>query len=254
MAETPSPGRGEVSLACPHCRAETGIAPETATDWGCPRCSREWVFRTCGECKEPSHVGALLPSRSSWTCVWCAQTNNDFRRRRDPNERIARDIARAVSRNGTDFAWPVPQKPRPTGPGTEEEQAERALVVTTNEIAGHRITAVYGDVIGVTALTTNAITSWFVGLSGVVGGETRALSKLLLGARKTARARMWAEAEALGANAVIAARYDCNEMKDVIVEVAAYGTAVTVVSDGSGVEVPLLVEAHPTADPLPGQS
>jgi uncharacterized protein YbjQ (UPF0145 family) len=247
MADAKSRKTGELSLACPFCRDRTGPAEAADTDWGCPRCFREWVFRTCGACGEASHVGALLPSRGEWTCVWCASNNGGYRRRKDPKERTAGDLADAVARKGTGFAWPVPQKPVSPGAGAQAgEDAPRALVVTTNEIAGHRITAVHGDVIGVTALATNLVTSWLVGLSGVVGGETRTLSNQLLSARKTARARMWAEARALGANAVIAARYDCNELKDVIVEVVAYGTAVTVASEGMGVRVPLLHEANPT--------
>lgn len=39
---------------------------------------------------------------------------------------------------------------------------------------------------------------------------------------------MWSEAAALGANAVVAMRFDCNEIADIMSEVAAYGTAVTV--------------------------
>jgi uncharacterized protein YbjQ (UPF0145 family) len=39
---------------------------------------------------------------------------------------------------------------------------------------------------------------------------------------------MWREARAKGANAVVAMRFDCNEIGDIMSEVAAYGTAVTV--------------------------
>ena len=39
---------------------------------------------------------------------------------------------------------------------------------------------------------------------------------------------MWREARARGANAVVAMRFDCNEIGDIMSEVAAYGTAVTV--------------------------
>jgi uncharacterized protein YbjQ (UPF0145 family) len=39
---------------------------------------------------------------------------------------------------------------------------------------------------------------------------------------------MWCEAWARGANAVVAMRFDCNEIGGIMFEVAAYGTAVTV--------------------------
>jgi uncharacterized protein YbjQ (UPF0145 family) len=38
---------------------------------------------------------------------------------------------------------------------------------------------------------------------------------------------MWHEARGRGANAVVAMRFDCNEIGDIMSEVAAYGTAVT---------------------------
>jgi uncharacterized protein YbjQ (UPF0145 family) len=53
-------------------------------------------------------------------------------------------------------------------------------------------------------------------------------TKLLTDSRNQARERMWHEARAKGANAVVAMRFDCNEIGDVMSEVAAYGTAVTV--------------------------
>jgi uncharacterized protein YbjQ (UPF0145 family) len=39
---------------------------------------------------------------------------------------------------------------------------------------------------------------------------------------------MWCEARSRGANAVAAVRFDCNEIGDIMSEVAADGTAVTV--------------------------
>jgi hypothetical protein len=116
-------------------------------------------------------------------------SNRDFRRRRDPNERTAGDLADAVARKGMDFAWPVPRPAvgeAPTAPASRV-----GLVVTTNEVAGHRIVALHGDVIGVTAIATSIVSSWLVGLSAIAGGETTTLSKLLLDARQAARARMW---------------------------------------------------------------
>jgi hypothetical protein len=38
---------------------------------------------------------------------------------------------------------------------------------------------------------------------------------------------MWREARARGANTVVAMRFDCNEIGDIMSEVVAYGTAVT---------------------------
>jgi uncharacterized protein YbjQ (UPF0145 family) len=54
---------------------------------------------------------------------------------------------------------------------------------------------------------------------------------------------MWIEARAKGANAVIAMRFDCNEIGGIMSEIAAYGTAVTVepVSD---------ITAEPHSEPV----
>ncbi len=53
-------------------------------------------------------------------------------------------------------------------------------------------------------------------------------TKLLTDSRNQARERMWQEARARGANAIVAMRFDCNEIGDIMSEIAAYGTAVTV--------------------------
>jgi uncharacterized protein YbjQ (UPF0145 family) len=62
----------------------------------------------------------------------------------------------------------------------------------------------------------------------VADGEVAGYTRLLTDSRNQARERMWREARALGANAVVAMRFDCNEIGDIMSEVAAFGTAVTV--------------------------
>jgi uncharacterized protein YbjQ (UPF0145 family) len=62
----------------------------------------------------------------------------------------------------------------------------------------------------------------------VAGGEVGGYTKLLSDSRREARQRMWDEARARGANAIVGMRFDCNEIGDIMSEVAAYGTAVTV--------------------------
>lgn len=47
---------------------------------------------------------------------------------------------------------------------------------------------------------------------------------ILADSRSQARERMWREACARGANAVVATRFDCNKIGDIMSEVAAYGT------------------------------
>ena len=106
--------------------------------------------------------------------------------------------------------------------------AERMLIVTTNEVPGHRITQVHGDVFGLTVRTRHlfsGIGTWF---RTIAGGEMAGYTKLLMDSRNQARERMSREAHARGANAIVAMRFDCNEIGNFMSEVAAYGTAVTV--------------------------
>lgn len=107
------------------------------------------------------------------------------------------------------------------------------LIVTTNDVAGYRITAVHGDVFGLIVRARNVFGNIGASLRTVAGGEVGGYTRLLTGSRNEARARMWREARARGGNAVIAMRFDCNEIGDIMSEVVAYGTAVTVAPAGS---------------------
>jgi uncharacterized protein YbjQ (UPF0145 family) len=62
----------------------------------------------------------------------------------------------------------------------------------------------------------------------LVGGEVAGYTTLLTDSRNQARERLWQAARARGANAVVAMRFDCNEIGGIMSEIAAYGTAVTV--------------------------
>ena len=99
--------------------------------------------------------------------------------------------------------------------------------MTTNEIPGYRITAVHGDVFGLVVRARNVFSNLGAQLRTAVGGEVVGYTKLLTDSRNQACDRMWQEARSWGANAVVAMRFDCNEIGDIMSEVAAYGTAVT---------------------------
>jgi uncharacterized protein YbjQ (UPF0145 family) len=137
-----------------------------------------------------------------------------------------------MARHGLEFARPQPkQQPPDTLP---------TLIVTTNEVPGYRITQVHGDVFGLIVRARNYFSNMGAQLRTLAGGEVAGYTKLLTDSRNQARERMWAEARARGANAVVAMRFDCNEIGDIMSEVAAYGTAVTV----EPIQAPL-----PRADP-----
>ena len=100
------------------------------------------------------------------------------------------------------------------------------LIVTTNDVPGMRITKVLGEVNGLTVRTRNVGAQIGASFKALGGGELRGLTKQLQEARGEALARLSEAAEAMGATAVVAMRYDSNELAGTFQEIQAYGTAV----------------------------
>jgi uncharacterized protein YbjQ (UPF0145 family) len=91
-------------------------------------------------------------------------------------------------------------------------------IATTVGIAGARIIETLGVVIGLAIRTR--------GVGGNIMAELDALGNDLAAIRREALARMTAEADALGANAVVGVRFDSAEVGREMVEVVAHGTAI----------------------------
>jgi uncharacterized protein YbjQ (UPF0145 family) len=106
------------------------------------------------------------------------------------------------------------------------------LISTMNEAPGYKVERIYGEVFGLTVRSRNAFSNMGASFKALVGGELQGLSKLLSDSRNEALGRMVNEAMARGANAVLAFRFDCNEIGGVASEVAAYGTAVFITPVG----------------------
>jgi uncharacterized protein YbjQ (UPF0145 family) len=102
------------------------------------------------------------------------------------------------------------------------------LIATTNEIPGHEVEEVYGEVFGLTVRSRNAFSQFGAGLKSIVGGELKGMTKALVESRQQVIDRMVEEAEAKGANAIVAMRFDTSEMGETWTEICAYGTAVRV--------------------------
>lgn len=66
------------------------------------------------------------------------------------------------------------------------------------------------------------------GLKGIVGGELKGYTEMLSEARTIATDRMIAEAETLGADAIINVRFGSSDIVQSAAEVLAYGTAVKI--------------------------
>jgi uncharacterized protein YbjQ (UPF0145 family) len=102
------------------------------------------------------------------------------------------------------------------------------IVTTMNDIPGYEIDDVYGEVFGLTVRSRNIGSQFGAGLKSILGGELKGMTKALVDSRNEVMARMVTEAEAKGANAVIAMRFDTSEMGPNWTEICAYGTAARV--------------------------
>jgi len=110
------------------------------------------------------------------------------------------------------------------------------LFVTMVDLPGYRVTAVLGEVMGVTVRSRNLFSQMGAGLKAMVGGELKGMTENLYNSRMEATNRMIEQAQARGANAVIAVRYDGGSIGDTWSELCAYGTAVIVepIAEGPG--------------------
>jgi uncharacterized protein YbjQ (UPF0145 family) len=100
------------------------------------------------------------------------------------------------------------------------------LITTTNELPGYSIDEVFGEVFGLTVRSRNIGSQMGAGLKSLMGGELKGMTKALVQSREDVIARMVEEAEAKGANAILAMRFDTSEMGGTWTEICAYGTAV----------------------------
>lgn len=102
------------------------------------------------------------------------------------------------------------------------------IISTMNDLPGYEIEEVFGEVFGLTVRSRNIGSDIGASLRGLVGGEVKGYTKMLSDSRLQAVERLREAATEAGANAVLAMRFDCNELGSNMTEVAAYGTAVSV--------------------------
>jgi uncharacterized protein YbjQ (UPF0145 family) len=100
------------------------------------------------------------------------------------------------------------------------------LITTMNDIPGYTVEEVYGEVFGLTVRSRNIGSQMGAGLKSILGGELKGMTKALETSRLEVIERMVEAAEAKGANAVLAMRFDTSEMGGTWTEICAYGTAV----------------------------
>ena len=102
------------------------------------------------------------------------------------------------------------------------------IITTTNDLPGYEVVEVHGEVFGLIVRARNVFSNIGASFRTVFGGEAKGYTSLLVDSRNEAVERLKDATRARGGNAVLAMRFDCNEIADIMSEVAAYGTAVTV--------------------------
>ncbi|MBT5020670.1 MAG: heavy metal-binding domain-containing protein [Planctomicrobium sp.] len=102
------------------------------------------------------------------------------------------------------------------------------IVTNTETVAGYHIAEIRGIVQGNTVRAKHLGRDLMAGLKNVVGGELKGYTELLTESRRQATERMMAQAEELGANAIVNVRFTTSAVTQGAAELYAYGTAVVV--------------------------
>ncbi|MCO4773702.1 MAG: YbjQ family protein [Deltaproteobacteria bacterium] len=102
------------------------------------------------------------------------------------------------------------------------------LIVTTDEVPGHRIAKVIGLVRGNTIRARHVGSDILAAFKTLVGGEIDGYTKMMAESREQSLDRMRAEAHARGANAIVGMRITTSTVMQGAAEILAYGTAVVI--------------------------
>ncbi|HEY6211480.1 MAG TPA: YbjQ family protein [Vicinamibacterales bacterium] len=105
---------------------------------------------------------------------------------------------------------------------------DASMITTGNELPGYRIVRNLGIVRGIVVRSRSIVGNIGAGLQSLIGGNITLYTELCEKAREDAYELLLEHAAQHGANAVVAMRYDANEVSAGITEVLAYGTAVVV--------------------------
>lgn len=121
--------------------------------------------------------------------------------------------------------YAVYTKPKPE----EIPTPSKPIMVTTSpQIAGKKVVRTIGLVRGNTIRARHLGRDIMAGLRNLVGGEVTEYGKLLAESREQALDRMLAQADELGANAVIGLQFQTSVVMEGAAEMMAFGTAVVV--------------------------
>jgi uncharacterized protein YbjQ (UPF0145 family) len=102
------------------------------------------------------------------------------------------------------------------------------IVVTTEDVVGHRIVETKGQVFGVIVRSRGLGGNIVASLRTILGGEIHEYTSMVEDSRRQAIDRMVQNAGLMGANAVVRMMFDSSEMGTAMSEIVAYGTAVRI--------------------------
>jgi len=122
----------------------------------------------------------------------------------------------------------VPAQPYEIAPRTG---IGNAMVTTALQIDGYRVVKSLGVVRGIVVRSRSVIGNLGAAVQLIFGGNITILTRLCEQARQEAFHVMVEHAVQIGANGVVAMRYDATEIMNGVTEVIAYGTAVVVEPD-----------------------
>ncbi|MBL0133389.1 MAG: YbjQ family protein [Chitinophagaceae bacterium] len=109
---------------------------------------------------------------------------------------------------------------------------DASLISTNVDLAGYKVVKNLGVVRGITVRSRSVLGNMAGGIQTLFGGRISIYVELCERAREEAFMQMMQHAAERGANAIIAMRYDANEVMNGVTEVLAYGTAVLVEKEG----------------------
>lgn len=107
-------------------------------------------------------------------------------------------------------------------------RVDSSMVTTGNDLPGYRVARSFGVVRGITVRSRSVLGNLAAGIQTIMGGNITVLTELCEKARGEAYELLLEHAAEHGANAILAMRYDANEVMQGVTEVLAYGTAVQV--------------------------
>ena len=100
------------------------------------------------------------------------------------------------------------------------------LLTTTSTIEGKEIEQYYGLVSGETIIGANIVRDFLAGIRDIVGGRSGSYAQVLREAKQGCLKEITAQAQAMGANAIIGIDLDYETVGGSMLMVTAAGTAV----------------------------